>query len=54
MIRIYFKNLYSTKLKNLKDMDAFLNTYTPLIKVKLRSYKPFKQTCNTQWNRSSD
>lgn len=25
IIRIYFKNLYSTKLENLKEMDNFLN-----------------------------
>ena len=26
-IRSYFKNLHSTKLENLKEMDTFLNTY---------------------------
>jgi hypothetical protein len=27
IIRKYFKNLYSNKLKNLEEMDKFLNRY---------------------------
>jgi hypothetical protein len=27
IIRDYFKNLYSNKFKNLKEMDRFLDTY---------------------------
>jgi hypothetical protein len=27
IIRDYFKNLYSNKLENLKEMDRFLDTY---------------------------
>jgi hypothetical protein len=27
IIRTYFKNLYFTKLENVKEMDSFLNTY---------------------------
>ena len=27
VIRTYFKNMYSTKLENLKEMDKFLDTH---------------------------
>ena len=40
IIRSFFKNLYSTKLENLKEMNNF--SQIPLIKVKLRSDKQFK------------
>ena len=39
IIRTYFKNLYSTKLENLKEMN------TPT-KIKLKSGKQLKQTQN--------
>lgn len=37
IIRTYFKNLYSTKLKNLKEMDNFLDIYNLPNKNKSKS-----------------
>jgi hypothetical protein len=40
IIKTYFKNLYSTKLENPKEMD--ISWYFPPIKIKARTNKQVK------------
>ena len=45
IIRSYYKNLYSTQLENLEEMDIFLRQI-PITKIKPGSNRPYKQTHN--------
>ena len=51
LIRSYYKCLYKTKLKNLDEMDNFLDTYK-VPKLKQDHVNPSKHTHNPERNRS--
>jgi hypothetical protein len=47
IIRDYFKNLYSNKLRNLDEMDKFLETYNhSKVKQEDINYLNRSMTCN--------